>query len=153
LEENTMTLIRYNPIRNLERTFTPRTFSQVMDSFFDEALQNRRSSEGTFTPSMDIIETENKFEIRIALPGFKKNDVKIDMENRSLTVSGERKMDEHKEGTRYHLVETTYGSFNRTISLPENVDRERVEASFENGILTVAIEKNEKAVTRNIQIK
>ena len=148
-----MTLIRYNPLRELERTMAPRTFTQLMDSFFDEALQNRRSVEGTFTPGMDIIESETNYQIRLALPGIKKEDLKIDLENRNLTISGERKMEEHKEGTRYHMLETVYGNFSRTVTLPENVNREHVDATFENGILTVTIEKDEKAVTRNIQIR
>lgn len=148
-----MTLIRYNPLRDIERTITPRTFSQLMDSFFDEALQNRRGTEGTFTPAMDIIETENKYEVKLSLPGITKDNIKLDLEHRNLIISGERKMSEHSDGTRYHLVETIYGSFSRTISLPENVNRDSIEATFENGILTVTIEKDEKAVTRNIQIR
>ena len=148
-----MTLVRYNPLRDFERNAVPRTFTELMDSFFDEALQNRRSFEGTFNPKMDIIENETLFEIRVTLPGLKKEDIRIDMENRNLTISGERKMEEHKDVVRYHLVESSYGSFSRSLTLPENVDRESVSASFEDGILTVIINKDEKAVARNIQIK
>lgn len=148
-----MTLVRYNSLRDFERNAIPRTFTDLMDSFFDEALQNRRSFEGTFNPKMDIIENETLFEIRVTLPGLKKEDIRIDLENRNLTISGERKMEEHKDGVRYHLVESSYGSFSRSLTLPENVDRESVSASFEDGILTVIINKDEKAVARNIQIK
>lgn len=148
-----MTLVRFNPKRDIQRNVTPRTFSEFIDTFFDEALQTRRPMEGTFAPKMDIIETERAYEVSVMLPGLKKEDIKIDLENRFLTVSGERKVTENREDVKYHLVEAYYGSFSRTITLPENVNREKVNAIFLDGILKITIEKDEKAVTRNIEIK
>jgi HSP20 family protein len=70
-----------------------------------------------------------------------------------LTISGERKVEEKQQDARYHLIESHYGTFSRTITLPEKVNRESVEATFFDGILKLTIEKDEKAVIRNIQIK
>ncbi|MCH8494890.1 MAG: Hsp20/alpha crystallin family protein [Balneolales bacterium] len=148
-----MTLVKFSPKRDNDRSVAPRTFSEFIDTFFDEALHTRRPMEGTFAPKMDIIETEGSYEVSVLLPGLKKEDIKIDLENRFLTVSGERKVTEDRQGVKYHLVEAYYGSFSRTITLPDNVNRENVNAIFLDGILKITIEKDEKAVTRNIEIK
>jgi HSP20 family protein len=148
-----MTLIRYNPSRLEDSTLVPRTFSQFIDSFFDEALQTRRPFEGSFLPKMNIVENEKSYEIEVQLPGIKKENIKIDLEDRVLTISGERKIEEKQQDARYHLIEAQYGTFSRSITLPEKVNRETVEATFFDGILKLTIEKDEKAVIRNIQIK
>lgn len=147
-----MTLVRFNPTREFEGT-VPRTFSQLVDSFFDEALQTRRPFEGNFVPKMDIIETDKNFEVMVSLPGLKKEDISIDLDDRVLTVSGERKAQEERKDAKYHLIEAHYGSFSRTVTLPDNVNRESVQATFVDGILKIMIEKDEKAVKKSIQIK
>lgn len=147
--ENTMTLVRYNPTRQLSQN----TFSDFIDSFFDEALKTRRPLEGSFLPGMDVRETETSFEIEASLPGMKKNDIKIDLEDRVLTISGERKSEVEDKGVKYHLVESQYGSFSRSLTLPANINRDSISAGYTDGILKITIEKHENAVTRNIQIK
>ena len=148
-----MTLVRYNSNREFHRTALPRTFSQLMDSIFDDALQVRRPFEGAFVPKMDIRETEKQYLIEISVPGLKKDAIKIDLEDRVLTISGERKALQETEGVRYHLVEGQYGSFSRTVTLPNHINRDSITATMEDGILSIGIEKDEKSVTKNIEIR
>lgn len=141
-----MTLMRYN--RPNDELMSKR-FSDIMDEFFNEAVSARRNN---FTPSIDISETDNQFLISAELPGMKKEDINIDLENSRLTISGERSFKKEEEGKKFHRVETRYGSFNRSFQLPDNVDAESIEASYEDGLLNISIDKDEEKVKKQIEI-
>ncbi|WP_372637738.1 Hsp20/alpha crystallin family protein [Fodinibius sp.] len=141
-----MTLMRYN--RSNDDLMSKR-FSDIMDEFFNEAVSTRRNN---FTPSIDISETDDKFLISAELPGMKKEDINIDLENGRLTISGERSFKKEEEGKKFHRVETRYGSFNRSFQLPDNVDEESIEASYEDGLLNISVEKDEDKVKKQIEI-
>lgn len=147
-----MTLVRYRPNREMDQ-LVPRTFSQFLDSVFDDMVTGTRPVEGNFLPGVDVRETDRAFEIEVMLPGIKKEDIKIDLEDRTLTISGERKTTKEEDSVKYHLVETSYGKFSRSLTLPNNINREAVDANFTDGILRVTIEKSENAVTKQILIK
>lgn len=147
-----MTLVRYRPNRELDN-LVPRTFSQFLDSVFDDMVTGTRPIEGNFLPGIDVRETDRAFEIEVSLPGIKKEDIKIDLEDRTLTVSGERKSTREEDNVKYHLVESRYGSFSRTLTLPNNINRETIDADFTDGILRITIEKSQNAMTKQIQIK
>lgn len=148
-----MTLVRFKPESELSNTFAPRNFSDFIDSFFDEAMRLRRPFESGFVPGLDVRETDTTFEIEAMLPGMKKSDIKIDLEDRVLTISGERTSEKEEKGVKYHLIESQYGKFSRSVTLPANINRDSVNASYTDGILRITIEKNENAVTKQIQIK
>jgi HSP20 family protein len=93
-------------------------FSDIMDDFFNDVVSSRQES---FVPGMDISETENEFHISAELPGMKKDDININLENGRLSISGERSFKNEEDGETYHRVETHYGSFNRSFQLPDNV--------------------------------
>jgi len=151
--EEKMTLIRYNkPNREIDN-FVPKTFSQFLDTVFDDVLNTNRPVEGNYLPGLDVKETENAFEIEVMLPGITKEDIKIDLEDRILTVSGERKSTKEEDNVKYHLVESRYGRFSRSLTLPNNINRDSIDASYTDGILKISIEKDEKAITKQIQIK
>ncbi|SHE63385.1 heat shock protein Hsp20 [Fodinibius roseus] len=141
-----MTLARYN--RSSDDLMSKR-FSDIMDEFFNEAVSARRNN---FTPSIDISETDNQFLISAELPGMKKEDININLENSRLTISGERSFKKEEEGKKFHRVETRYGSFNRSFQLPDNVDEESIEASYEDGLLNISIDKDEEKVKKQIEI-
>jgi len=142
-----MTLIKYGrPGRNL----VGRQFSDIMDEFFNEAVATRDSS---FTPDINISETDNKLSIEVEIPGMKKEDINIGIENGALTISGERKNKSEEEGRKYHRVETHFGTFERSFQLPDNVDEESVEATYADGILQIDINKKEEKVKKQIEIK
>ncbi|MEP1778569.1 Hsp20/alpha crystallin family protein [Reichenbachiella sp.] len=135
-----MSLIKYNP-RNL-RTFTT---NNLFDDLFNDRFFNSDVTVGkSFTPQVDISETEKAFELSFAVPGIKKNEIKIDLNEGQLVVSGERKFEEKKEEKNFHSVETRYGSFNRSFQLPDNINADKVEAKYEDGLLNIVIPKDEK---------
>ncbi len=141
-----MTLVRYNRPKN---NLMSKRFSDIMDEFFNDAVNTRRDN---FVPGIDIAETENQFEISAELPGMKKEDINISLDNSRLTISGERSLKEEEEGKTFHRVETSYGSFNRSFQLPDNVDEESIKASYEDGLLNITIAKREDKVKKQIEI-
>jgi len=146
-----MTLIKYNPsLSNTEN----RHFSSLLDRFFNDSFNGMDKGMKNFAPQVDIAESKNAFEISVAAPGMKKADFNIDMKDGSITISGERKFEENKEEKNFHSLETQYGSFTRTFHLPDNINEDEVEASYEDGILNIVIPKNEKKeLKRKIQVK
>lgn len=146
-----MTLIKYNPsLPNTEN----RSFSSLLDRFFNESFNGVGKEMQHFSPQVDIAESKKAFEIAVAAPGMKKADFKIDMKDGSITISGDRKFEERKEEKNFHSIETQYGSFSRTFHLPENIDEDKIEASYQDGILNIVIPKDEKKeLKKTIQIK
>eukprot|EP00898_Chlorokybus_atmophyticus_P007356 jgi/Chlat1/7621/Chrsp64S07160 len=97
------------------------------------------------TASVDVVETKDAFEFHADVPGMKKEDIKVQvLEGRVLSISGERKQEEKKEGDNYHRVERSYGSFERAFKLPENTDPSKVTAKHENGVLTITVQKRQE---------
>ncbi|MEP2023872.1 MAG: Hsp20/alpha crystallin family protein [Reichenbachiella sp.] len=139
-----MSLIKYNP-RTL-RTFTT---NNMFDDLFNDRFFNNDVTVGkSFTPQVDISETEKSFELSFAIPGIKKNEISIDLNEGQLIVSGERKFEEKKEEKNFHSVETRYGSFSRSFHLPDNIDANKVEAKYEDGLLNITIPKDEKKIQK-----
>jgi HSP20 family protein len=136
-----MSIVRYNSSLN---DFVPTTFSNLIDRFFNESLTRQGGSAYSFVPRVDIVENEKAFEIHVAVPGMNKEDFKIDLNDNFLTVSGERKFTREKKENNYHSIETQYGSFSRSFTLPENVDAHSINAKYNNGILEITVPKDEK---------
>lgn len=145
-----MSIIRYNTGVN---HFAPTAFSTLIDRFFNESLTRGGGSQYSFVPKVDIIERDKSFEIQFVVPGMKKEDFKIDLNENVLTVSGERKFVGEKKENHYLSIESQYGTFRRSFSLPENTDMDQITAAYVNGILEVSVPKNEKkAVKTSIRI-
>jgi HSP20 family protein len=132
-----MSIIRYNA-----NDFVPSTFGSLIDKFFNESVA--KSGGSSFVPKVDVIENDQQFEIHVAVPGVNKDDFKIDLHDNYLTISGERKVTEEKKEKNFRSIETQYGSFSRSFSLPENVAAEKINAKYTNGILELIIPKDEK---------
>jgi HSP20 family protein len=144
-----MTLVRFRE-PNLDTI--PKSFTDMLDSFFENAVNNNYAGRG-FSPNVDIVEHDAMFEINVSLPGMRKDDINIEMEDNTLTISGERKHEAEDKSRRYHLVETRYGKFSRSFTLPRNINRDSIKATMKDGILRLEVEKSEDAVSRRIQIK
>jgi HSP20 family protein len=141
-----MSTIRYNA-----NDFVPTSFSTLIDKFFNESVA--RSGGSTFVPRVDVAEKETSFELHIAAPGMNKEDFKIEVNENYLTVSGERKLTNEKKEKNFHSIETQYGTFSRSFSLPENVDASKINASYNNGILELTLPKDEKkALKQTIKV-
>jgi len=141
-----MSIIRYKTSDLL-----PTSFSSLVDGFFNDSLT--RSGGSAFLPKVDIIENETSYELHVAAPGLSKEDFNIELNDNFITVSGERKFLNEKNEKNYHSIETQYGSFSRSFSLPENVDSSKINAKYNNGILELTIPKDEKkAIKTTIKV-
>ena len=148
-------LIRWNPRNEMETTDPLR----AIDEMFDDLWQNwparffSDTVRPVLRPAMDVVENEKEYGIRIDLPGLKSEDVKVEVEDGLLTVSGEVGDTIEKEGDRYHYRERSYGKFQRSVRLPNSVDANNVEATFENGVLNVILPKLPQAQPKQITVK
>lgn len=140
-----MSIVRYNSALD---GFVPTTFNHLVDRFFNESLGRSGGSAYSFVPRVDIIEDQKAFEIHLAVPGMSKEDFKIDLKDNQLTVSGERKFSTESEGRNYRTVETQFGAFSKTFVLPENVNAEKIEAKYNNGMLELLVPKDEKKLLK-----
>lgn len=136
-----MSIIRYNT-----NDFVPTSFSALVDRFLNDSIT--RAGGSTFVPKTDVVETANAYEVHLALPGVNKEDFNIEVNDNHLIISGERKFQNEKKEKNYHAIETHYGSFSRSFTLPENVDASKINAKYNNGILEVSIPKDEKKVLK-----
>ncbi|CAO3681039.1 unnamed protein product [Umbelopsis vinacea] len=132
-----------------------RRLNQVFDHFFTDLGLSRRSEQSgqnLLTPALDIYEEDKKWVVHTELPGVKKEDIKVETQGNNLAISGvcNRKSEHNQNNVRYQ--ERRYGSFSRTIPLPENVDKSNIKAKFENGVLEVCIAKSEEASPKKITI-
>lgn len=140
-----------NTIKRNSDWFAPNTMDRFFDNFFNESLKNGANS---FNPRTDIAETDKAFEIEIAVPGFNKKDFNIDLNDGLLTISGERKFEKERSEKNFYSIQTEYGSFKKSFQLPDNINSEKIEASYENGILSLAIPKDEsKKLVSKINVK
>lgn len=136
-----MSIVRYNTTLN---DFVPTTFSNMIDRFFNDSLSRSGGSAYSFVPKVDIVENEKAFELHVSVPGMNKDDFKLDLNDSFLTVSGERKFTREKNENNFHSIETQYGTFSRSFSLPENVDATKISAKYDSGILEITVPKDEK---------
>jgi HSP20 family protein len=141
-----MNLIRYNSALN---DFVPTSFSNLIDRFFNDTMARSGGSAYSFVPRVDVMEEDKAFEVHVAVPGMNKEDFKIDLNDNYLTISGERKFNREKKEDNLHAMETQYGTFSRSFSLPENVDTAKISAKYVNGILEITIPKDEKKILKS----
>jgi HSP20 family protein len=110
-------------------------------------------STGDLVPRLDVSETEREIKVTAELPGMDEKDVNVTLEGDVLTLKGEKKAEAEEKGKNFHRVERTYGSFQRVITLPAEVDATKVTAGFKKGVLTVTLAKSPAAQTRKIEVK
>jgi HSP20 family protein len=131
-------------------------FRSFAEPFFN-GFRNRLPAtfEARSFPPVNVSETEQRYTVSVELPGMDAKDINIEIMGNQLTISGERKWEEEKKGKEYHRVESQYGSFARTVTLPENVrlDRESIEAAFQKGVLEINLPKVEPTPIAKIAIK
>jgi HSP20 family protein len=133
-----MNVIRWEPFSAMDEMF-----NRFPGWFYGRFPQLPRTFEtgAEWAPSADISETESEYLIRAALPGVKKEDTKVEIEDGMLTLSGERKEQEELKGEKYHKVESFYGNFSRSFALPDAVDEKAIRADSLDGVLTVHVPK------------
>lgn len=119
-----MGLIKYS---RPDSDILSRSFDDLFNEFFSNTPSYKRDG---FMPSVDISESEKQFELSVELPGMKKEDIKIDLENGRLTISGERKFKNEENEKNYHRVESRFGTFTRTFHLPDSIDEDTIAAKY-----------------------
>ena len=146
-----MALIRWEPVRELHTM--QNEMNRLFNTFFDSPTPNGgNASVRRWIPAMDVVETEDHFVLRADLPGLSESDVNIELEDNVLTVAGERKSEHEQRSEGYYRVERAFGSFSRSLTLPEGINAEAIQASFDNGVLEVRIPKPEQHKPRKVQI-
>jgi HSP20 family protein len=144
------TLTRWDPWR--EMTALRRT----LDRFFEEPFETRMAMPwrfDEFTPAVDMVEEEDAYIVKASLPGVKPEDVEVTLQNNVLTIKGETKEDKEIKEENYHLRERRFGSFMRSLTMPTAVKADKIEASNEDGVLTVRLPKSEADKPRKITVK
>ena len=128
---------------------------RLFDDRFDRLIERTfgRDRQAPWMPAMDVYETDEQVVVTVELPGIKAEDVEVSVEDSTLTLSGKREFASEVTEESYHRIERRYGAFSRAVSLPPQVDTAKVEARYEEGILTVEVPKVEKAKPKKIEIK
>jgi HSP20 family protein len=145
-----MALVRWEPVRELNTI--QGEINRLFNSFFDTPVNAGEGVGRRWLPAMDLVEADDHYVLRADLPGLSEADVNIEVEDDVLTVSGERKAEHEQRGEGYHRLERSYGSFSRSLTLPEGVDPEAVQATFDRGVLEVRIPKPEQKKPRRVSI-
>ena len=143
-----MNLINWRPKTVSSHRNLPNVFERMIDDnfFFDYDNNN-------WTPSVDINESNDAFMITADLPGIKKSDIEVKVEENVLILNAERKIDKTSSNEKYHFSERRSGTFSRSFKLPKSVKEEKITADFDNGVLSIIIPKAEDAITSNRLIK
>jgi len=146
-----MNLIKWNPFSELE------DISSRLNQIFGRSAASATTGHevmkvADWAPSVDISETDQAFVIKAEIPGVKKEDVKVTVDNGVLTIQGERKMEKEEKGKTFHRIERSYGSFVRSFRVPTDVDDSKAKAEFKDGMINVTLPKSEKAKSKSVEI-
>ena len=145
-----MALVRWEPVRELHSM--QQEMNRLFNTFFD-APNAGSTGPRRWVPAMDLVELDDHFVLRADLPGLDESDVKLEIADDVLTVTGERKFEHEDRKEGFYRLERGTGSFSRSLTLPEGVDAEKIEASFDKGVLEVRIPKPEEVKPKRVQIQ
>jgi len=151
-----MALVRWSPRSELWDPFANLTdIREEMNRLFDTSLRRYGGvgPDGGFLPACDIVEEKDALHLRMDLPGLRKEDVAVTLQDNVLTIRGERKPEAATKEAGYYLRERVYGAFSRTIELPVTVDAGKIDAHFRDGVLHVMLPKTEAAKPKQIDVK
>src|SRR5580765_2481140 len=145
-----MSIVRYDPFRDL------RTLQEEVNRLFTGNIGRNFDEEGiargAWNPSVDIYENKDHIVLEAELPGMKREDFELSVENNVITLRGERQFEKKEDSDNYHRVERSYGSFTRSFTLPQTVSAEGATAEYRNGVLRVTLPKREEAKSRRIEV-
>jgi HSP20 family protein len=142
-------LTRWDPYRELN------TLQDRMNRLFNASFregQDESLSTSSFAPAVDVYEDEHNVTLKIEVPGIEEKDIDVRIENNTLTVHGERKIEKEEKEENYRRIERQYGSFTRTFTLPNTVDTENVSANYDKGVLKIKLAKRAEAKPKQIKV-
>ena len=138
-----MAIIRWDPFREMTQ------LQSQMSRLWDATIGSRQES---WLPAVDVFDTENAVVLKAELAGMNPDDIEIEVEDNVLTIRGERKFEEEVDEERYYRVERRFGSFQRSLALPQGVKPEDIQAAYEDGILEVRVPKAEEEKPKKISV-
>ena len=145
-----MAVVRWDPFRDLNM------LQDRMNRLFDDAGRTWRTDEPsattTWSPAVDIFETEAEIVVKAELPGMEHKDITLNLEKNVLTLRGERRFQKETKEENYHRIERAYGGFSRAFSIPATVDEEQIRAEYKDGVLKIVLPKKEQAKPKQIRI-
>ncbi len=144
-------LIPYTGLHTLERL--RRDMDELVNRMFEGLAPTLTAADEGFVPRLDVRETADAIEVVAEVPGLKAEDIKVELNGDLLTISGEKRDERKSEEGSFHVVERRFGKFSRTIRLPVEVEREKIEAVHKDGVLTITLPKAEKATATTIEVK
>ena len=145
-----MTIVRWEPLRELNSLQSE--MNRLFNTVFDTPSNGPGAVMRRWMPAMDLVESGDHFVLRADLPGMGEDDVSIEFEDGTLTISGERKAEHEEQEEGFHRVERSFGAFSRSLTLPQGIDPDAVTAGFDRGVLEVRIPKPEQRKPRRIEI-
>lgn len=145
-----MAVVRWDPFRDLSM------LQDRMNRLFDDAgrgwQHDEPSSTTTWSPAVDIFETEDEIVVKAELPGMVRQNITLHLEKNVLTLKGERRFEKETKDENYHRIERSYGGFSRAFSIPAAVDEEKIRADYKDGVLKIVLPKKEQAKPKQIRI-
>jgi len=145
-----MNIMRWTPFSDLV------TVREKMNCIFEEAFPSRGEEKdmvaSTWTPSVDIYENENELVLSAEAPGIEDKDIEIKIENNTLSIQGERKIEKETKEENYHRIERSYGSFYRSFTLPTNVNQDNIKAEYDNGVLRISMPKKPELKPKKVKV-
>ena len=146
-----MTLVRFNPNHDLAEARL--NMNRLFHNFFEDNSGRWPQDARSVVPAVNLEETEEAYKLTAELPGLAKEDISITLEENVLCLKGEKKASEEVDSKNFHRSERSYGKFQRSFELPGTVDRNKIEANYKDGVLTVSVPKAEEAKPKQIEIK
>jgi HSP20 family protein len=145
-----MAITRWRPFRDL--VSIQDEMNRLFEEFFDRPVVRTEWTEGVWNPSVDVSEDKNNVIIKAEMPGMKKDDVKISVQDNVLTLRGEKKHEKEEKDANYHRIERSYGSFCRSFQLPTSVKTDKIKANYKDGVLNITLPKTEEVKPKEIPI-
>lgn len=145
-----MAIIRWDPFRDMM------TLRERMNRLFDETYGGKEEESdikrGVWAPTVDIHESDKKLVLTAELPGLKEEDVDVNIDGNTISISGKREFEEETKKEDYHRIERSYGSFFRSFTLPSYIDQEKVKAEYDNGLLKVTMPKKSELKPKKVKV-
>lgn len=145
-----MNIMRWTPFRDMV------TVREKMNCFFEEPFtsggEEKDMVASTWTPSVDIYENENELVLSAETPGIEDKDIEIKIENNTLSIQGERKIEAETKEENYHRIERSYGSFYRSFTLPTNISQDNIKAEYDNGVLRISMPKKPELKPKMVKV-
>lgn len=146
-----MAIVRWEPFRDL--VSTQDRFNRLFNDTFSRVFGEGEPNIQTWNPAVDIYETGQNLVLKAELPGVDPKDIEVRVEDGTLYLKGERKLEKESKDENYHRVERSYGSFTRSFTLPSSVNTDQVQANYKDGVLTLTLPKREEAKPKTIKVQ